>query len=170
MPKRRCCASHHSHILDSHRNHHGESWMDRQHEMGWRSSLCHWWEIGYGFVDDNKGIDKRLDMAKARFVNLPVFVGLLKKAEEEFGFGCSGGLVLPCEVGFFKEILRFLERDESKFGRLGMEEFLKMVSEVGFDSYKELASNAAANSSCHAFTPCRKQGPEVKCSRSSQQC
>ncbi|CAL8126719.1 unnamed protein product [Prunus armeniaca] len=94
-----------------------------------------------------------LVVIQARFVNLPVFVGLLKKAEEEFGFGCSGGLVLPCEVGFFKEILRFLERDESKFGRLGMEEFLKMVSEVGFDSCKELASNAAANSSCHAFTP-----------------
>ncbi|VVA26144.1 Hypothetical predicted protein [Prunus dulcis] len=94
-----------------------------------------------------------LVVIQAWFVNLPVFVGLLKKAEEEFGFWCSGGLVLPCEVGFFKEILRFIERDESKFGRLGLEEFLKMVSEVGFDSCKELASNAGANSSCHAFTP-----------------
>ncbi|PQP96798.1 auxin-responsive protein SAUR50 [Prunus yedoensis var. nudiflora] len=81
---------------------------------------------------------------------LAVYVG----AERiRFVIQARGGLVLPCEVGFFKEILRFLERDESKFGRLGLEEFLKMVSEVGFDSCKELVSNAAANSSCHAFTP-----------------
>ncbi|XP_050117651.1 protein SMALL AUXIN UP-REGULATED RNA 51-like [Malus sylvestris] len=33
----------------------------------------------------------------ARFVNLPVFVGLLKKVEEEFGFQSNEGLVLPCE-------------------------------------------------------------------------
>ncbi|BBG92714.1 SAUR-like auxin-responsive protein family [Prunus dulcis] len=109
--------------------------------------------IPAGFLAVYVGAERIRFVIQARFVNLPVFVGLLKKAEEEFGFGCSGGLVLPCEVGFFKEILRFLERDESKFGRLGLEEFLKMVSEVGFDSCKELASNAAANSSCHAFTP-----------------
>ncbi|KAM1087447.1 hypothetical protein EV1_012997 [Malus domestica] len=36
----------------------------------------------------------------ARFVNLPVFVGLLKKVEEEFGFQSNEGLVLPCEVVF----------------------------------------------------------------------
>ncbi|KAM1543408.1 hypothetical protein ACFX1Z_013062 [Malus domestica] len=35
----------------------------------------------------------------ARFVNLPVFVGLLKKVEE-FGFQSNEGLVLPCEVVF----------------------------------------------------------------------
>lgn len=94
-------------------------------------------------------------MIPARFVNLPVFVGLLKKAEEEFGFQSNGGLVLPCEVVLFKEILRFLEKDESRFGRLGLDELLKMVSEVGFvDSCKDSAKNAGSNNSgCHAFTP-----------------
>ncbi|TQE02126.1 hypothetical protein C1H46_012254 [Malus baccata] len=63
------------------------------------------------------------------------------------------GLALPGCV--FKEILQFLEKDKSRFGRLGLDELLKMVSEVGFvDSCKDSATNAGAkNSGCHAFTP-----------------
>ncbi|KAK6139716.1 hypothetical protein DH2020_026547 [Rehmannia glutinosa] len=89
-----------------------------------------------------------------RFLNLPVFVALLQQAEEEFGFQTTGGLVLPCEPDFFREILRFLEEDEEKFRGVGLDEFLDMVSEVGFESFdlsscKESSSSAAS----HAFTP-----------------
>ena len=69
-----------------------------------------------------------------RYVNLPVFVTLLKRAEEEYGFKFSGGIVVPCEIGFFRKVLEILEKDERKFGRLELDEFLKMFSEVGFDS------------------------------------
>ncbi|KAM1721025.1 hypothetical protein ACFX12_022611 [Malus domestica] len=111
--------------------------------------------IPSGFLAVYVGSERIRFVIPARFVNLPVFVGLLNKAEEEFGFQCNGGLVLPCEVVFFKEILMLLERDESRFGRLGLEEFWKVVSEVGLvDSCKNSATNAAAkNSGCHAFTP-----------------
>lgn len=95
--------------------------------------------------------ERRRFLIPARFLNLPVFVALLKKAEEEFGFECSGGLVLPCEVGFFEEILRFLQKSETRFGKLGLEDFLRMTSEVGFDSCKEISSSASTMS--HAFTP-----------------
>lgn len=93
--------------------------------------------------------ERRRFLIPARFLNLPVFVALLKMTEEEFGFECSGGLVLPCEVEFFEEILRFLGKDESRFGRLGLEEFLNMTSEVDFDSScKEISTSMSL-----AFTP-----------------
>ncbi|XP_015889244.3 protein SMALL AUXIN UP-REGULATED RNA 51 [Ziziphus jujuba] len=93
--------------------------------------------------------ERRRFLIPARFLNLPVFVALLKKAEEEFGFECSGGLVLPCEVGFFEEILRFLQKSETKFGKFGLDDFLKMTSDVGFDSCREISTNNMS----HAFTP-----------------
>ncbi|KAL3644245.1 hypothetical protein CASFOL_012177 [Castilleja foliolosa] len=80
-----------------------------------------------------------------RFLNLPVFVALLQQAEEEFGFQTAGGLALPCEPGFFSEILRFLQTDEQRFSWMGMDEFSNVISEVGLESCKESCS--------HAFTP-----------------
>ena len=43
-------------------------------------------------------------------------MALLNKVGEKFGLRSSGGLVFPCEVGFFKEVLRFLKKDEVKYG------------------------------------------------------
>ncbi|KAA8535720.1 hypothetical protein F0562_030774 [Nyssa sinensis] len=79
------------------------------------------------------GAERRRFVIPTRFLNLPVFVALLNKAEEEFGFQRSGGLVLPCEVGFFRELLKLLKRDEQRFGGLGLDELLKFFSEVGSD-------------------------------------
>ncbi|KAL2481870.1 SAUR-like auxin-responsive protein family [Abeliophyllum distichum] len=100
------------------------------------------------------GPELRRFVIPTRFLNLPVFVGLLDKAEEEFGFQTPGGLVLPCDDGFFREILNFLQKDEEKFGGLGLDEFLKMISEVGFEPFdqsycKESSSSA---SSRHRFS------------------
>ncbi|KAI3443449.1 hypothetical protein Pfo_000114 [Paulownia fortunei] len=89
-----------------------------------------------------------------RFLNLPVFVALLHQAEEEFGFPTTGGLVLPCEPGFFREVLRFLEEDEEKFRGLGLDEYLNMVSKVGLESFDQSSCKESSSSaSCHAFTP-----------------
>lgn len=73
-------------------------------------------------------------------------------AAEEFGFKFRGGLTLPCEVEFFREILRFLERDENKFGKFELDEFFKMISEaeVSFESCKDFSNNGG---SCHSRTP-----------------
>ncbi|XP_062029712.1 protein SMALL AUXIN UP-REGULATED RNA 51-like [Rosa rugosa] len=102
-----------------------------------------------GFLAVYVGPERRRFVIPARFVNLPVFVGLLEKAAEEFGFETTGGLVLPCEVAFFKDILKFLEKDERKFGKLALDEFLKMVTDaVGFDSCKAAASGPGSS-----FTP-----------------
>lgn len=96
------------------------------------------------------GPERRRFVIPTRFLNLPVFVDLLNQAEEEFGFKSSGGLTLPCETNFFTEILRFLEEDEEKFHGLGMDEFVKMVSEMGQENYDP---PSCKESSSHAFTP-----------------
>lgn len=91
------------------------------------------------------GHERRRFVIPTRFLNLPVFISLLDKAEEEFGFQPTGGLVLPCEVEFFTEILRLLEMDEQRFGVLGLDEIVMLISEVGFDqSCKEAASHGFA--------------------------
>ncbi|KAH8506318.1 hypothetical protein H0E87_013225 [Populus deltoides] len=91
-----------------------------------------------GYLAVYVGMQEKRFWIPTRFLNMPVFVGLLKKTEEEFGFKCNGGLVLLCEVEFFEEVLRLLDKDETRFGRFGLEDYFKIVScEVGFDSCKE---------------------------------
>ncbi|XP_055808155.1 auxin-responsive protein SAUR28-like [Solanum dulcamara] len=90
--------------------------------------------------------ERRRFVIPTRFLNLPVFISLLDKAEEEFGYQPTGGLVLPCEVEFFSDILKLLEIDEHRFGVFGLDEILMVISESGLDqSCKEAAS--------HGFTP-----------------
>ncbi|KAJ4957463.1 hypothetical protein NE237_024574 [Protea cynaroides] len=103
--------------------------------------------ISSGFLAVYVGPERKRFVIPIRFLNLPIFVSLLKKSAEEFGYQSYGGLVLPCEVGFFKGLLKVLGKDEQRFRRLGLDDFLMMSSEVGFDSCKE------ANNSCSGFTP-----------------
>ncbi|KAH6807049.1 hypothetical protein C2S53_006288 [Perilla frutescens var. hirtella] len=91
------------------------------------------------------GAERRRFVIPTRFLNLPVFVALLNQAEEEFGYPATGALTLPCEAGFFSDILRLLDEDEGRFRGLGLDEFLQMASE-SYDrsSCKESSSPAAA--------------------------
>lgn len=94
--------------------------------------------------------ERRRFVIPTRFLNLPVFIALLDKAEEEFGFQPSGGLVLPCEVELFSEILRLLEIDEQRFGALGLDEILMVISDVGFESALDQSCKEATS---HGFAP-----------------
>lgn len=101
------------------------------------------------------GTERRRFVIPTRFLNLPVFVDLLDKAEEEFGFQSNGGLVLPCEVAFFKNLLKSLERDEHRYGGLSLNEFIKLIG--GIDGG---AGGAGSDYSCKdsinpllSFTP-----------------
>lgn len=98
-----------------------------------------------GFVFVYVGPERKRFVIPARFLNLPVFAGLLKETEEVFGLRCTGGLVLPCEVPFFGNMVKHLEKDEHKYGKLSLEEYVNMVSEVGTDS--------CCKESIVAFTP-----------------
>ncbi|KAI3875721.1 hypothetical protein MKW92_030943 [Papaver armeniacum] len=67
---------------------------------------------------------------------LPIFVSLLKQSEEEYGFQSNGGLVLPCEVVFFKRVLKLLDKDENRFRRLELDEFLNLFSDTVDPNYR----------------------------------
>ncbi|KAK4839537.1 hypothetical protein QYF36_022646 [Acer negundo] len=56
-------------------------------------------------------------------------------AEKEYGFKCNGGIALPCEVDLFEEVLKFLVKDEKKYGSLEVSEFLKLIREMEFDLF-----------------------------------
>ncbi|KVI11873.1 auxin-responsive protein SAUR50-like [Cynara cardunculus var. scolymus] len=97
------------------------------------------------------GIERRRFVIPTKFLNLPVFRSLLNKAEEEFGFQKTGGLVLPCDVIFFKRLLKALERNEGGFGSLDLDDFTAMFADLTVDSVSYCKD--ANNSNCHSFSP-----------------
>ncbi|KAI3711832.1 hypothetical protein L1987_70380 [Smallanthus sonchifolius] len=104
-----------------------------------------------GYLAVYVGAERRRFVIPTRFLNLPVFVSLLNKAEEEFGFQTSGGLVLPCDVVFFKKLLNVLERDERGFGALDLDVFTARFSDLAVDSSSSCKN--ARVSDGHSFTP-----------------
>ncbi|XP_010263292.1 PREDICTED: auxin-responsive protein SAUR71-like [Nelumbo nucifera] len=103
--------------------------------------------IPSGFLAVYVGPERRRFLIPTRFLNLPIFISLLKKSEEEFGYQPHGGLVLPCEVGFFKRLLKVLEKDEQRFRQMELDDFLNMFPDVGFETCKE------GTDTCLVFTP-----------------
>ncbi|KAK9048788.1 hypothetical protein SSX86_032245 [Deinandra increscens subsp. villosa] len=99
------------------------------------------------------GAERRRFVIPTRFLNLPVFISLLNKAEEEFGFQISGGLVIPCDVVFFKKLLSVLERDERGFGALDLDDFAERFSDLAVDEYSSSSCKNATISDGHGFTP-----------------
>lgn len=83
-----------------------------------------------GFLPVYVGWDRTRFLIPTRFLKYPIFVALLEKSGEEFGFKISGGIVLPCDVEFFKEVLHLLQKDEKRYGGLELDQFLKTISEV----------------------------------------
>ncbi|KAI3868385.1 hypothetical protein MKW92_027146 [Papaver armeniacum] len=81
------------------------------------------------------GPERRRFVIPTRYLNLPIFVSLLKQSEEEYGFQSNGGLVLPCEVVFFKRVLKLLDKDENRFRRLELDEFLNLFSDTVDPNY-----------------------------------
>ncbi|XP_050222874.1 protein SMALL AUXIN UP-REGULATED RNA 51-like [Mercurialis annua] len=87
-----------------------------------------------GFLAIYAGENRVRFLVPVRFLHFPIFIALLNKAEEEYGFKFNGGIVLPCEVEFFEQVLSFLRKDEKKYGGLEVGEFLKVISELDFGS------------------------------------
>ncbi|KAG4999118.1 hypothetical protein AAZX31_08G028400 [Glycine max] len=94
-----------------------------------------------GFIFVYVGTERTRFAIPARFLNLALFDGLLKQTEEEFGLRGNGGLVLPCQVALFTNVVKYLHKDEHKYGKLSLEDFVSMVSDdtdvAASDSCKE---------------------------------
>ncbi|KAH7848729.1 hypothetical protein Vadar_006910 [Vaccinium darrowii] len=104
------------------------------------------------------GAELRRFVVPTRYLKLPVFLSLLNLTEEEFGFRIDGGLVLPCDAEFLEGVLEFLERDEHRYGGLGLDGFINMFSDVGFGSCKERESGCGHG----GFTPLLEKNSGLK--------
>ncbi|RWR85932.1 Auxin-induced protein [Cinnamomum micranthum f. kanehirae] len=70
-------------------------------------------DVPAGHVAVSVGTNSRRFVVRATYLNHPLFKKLLVQAEEEFGFGNSGPLAIPCDESVFEEILRFVSRKDS---------------------------------------------------------
>ncbi|KAH7687988.1 Small auxin-up RNA protein [Dioscorea alata] len=100
-----------------------------------------------GFVAVYVGADRLRFEIPTRFLNLPVFASLLERAEEEYGFQPAGGLALPCDPGFFGWLVEALDRDETRFARLGLDAFSELFAAVAMESSCRDEAACAAGSS-----------------------
>ena len=78
-----------------------------------------------GFFAVYVGEERQRFVVQTSFLNHPLFKMLLEKSCNEFGFEQSTGLVVPCTVSTFQEVLNAVECSNGKFdfGKL-VEEFV----------------------------------------------
>ncbi|KAJ6851249.1 uncharacterized protein M6B38_261260 [Iris pallida] len=49
------------------------------------------------------------------YLNHPLFLGLLKEAEEEYGFEHAGAITIPCHVEHFRHVRGIIDRDSRAY-------------------------------------------------------
>ncbi|XP_052172790.1 auxin-induced protein X15-like [Diospyros lotus] len=78
-----------------------------------------------GFLAIYVGEERRRFVVPTGYLSHPLFKMLLEKAYDEFGFDQRNGLVVPCSVEAFQEVVAAVESCHGRFdlGKL-MEEFL----------------------------------------------
>ncbi|PNX65911.1 hypothetical protein L195_g054782 [Trifolium pratense] len=54
------------------------------------------------------GEDQQRFIVPLNYLNHPLFVGLLKEAEEEYGFSQQGTIIIPCQLEQFKDTLQHM--------------------------------------------------------------
>jgi SAUR family protein len=53
------------------------------------------------------------------YLNHPIFLSLLKEAEEEYGFEQKGAITIPCHVEHFRQVQGIIDRDTGIHGLHG---------------------------------------------------
>ncbi|KAJ0973400.1 hypothetical protein J5N97_021359 [Dioscorea zingiberensis] len=61
------------------------------------------------------GDDHRRYFVPPEFLSHPLFKMLLEKAYEEYGFEQRGGLLIPCRVSVFQEVMNVVECSHGQF-------------------------------------------------------
>ncbi|KAJ8480599.1 hypothetical protein OPV22_024326 [Ensete ventricosum] len=92
----------------------------------WREQLsCKGLEVATapaGYVPLCIGPERERFDVPVRFLKLPVFLELMKRAEEEYGFEQPGVLAIPCDPDFFRWVVDALRRNQASFGKLSFDE------------------------------------------------
>ncbi|KAL5805238.1 hypothetical protein ACOSQ3_032038 [Xanthoceras sorbifolium] len=61
----------------------------------------------------HEGEEQKKFVIPVIYINHPLFMQLLKKAEEEYGFDQQGPITLPCHVEDFRTVQDIIDRDKS---------------------------------------------------------
>ncbi|XP_062112739.1 protein SMALL AUXIN UP-REGULATED RNA 12 [Humulus lupulus] len=81
-------------------------------------------QIPTGFLAVYVGEERQRFVVPTTFLSHPLFKMLLEKAYDEFGFQQRNGLVVPCSVSAFREVVSAVECSNGKF------DFGKLVEEL----------------------------------------
>ncbi|KAM6571280.1 hypothetical protein CsatA_015360 [Cannabis sativa] len=81
-------------------------------------------EIPTGFLAVYVGEERQRFVVPTTFLSHPLFKMLLEKAYEEFGFQQRNGLVVPCSVSSFRDVVNAVQCSN------GMFNFGKLVEEL----------------------------------------
>ncbi|PKA66325.1 Auxin-induced protein X15 [Apostasia shenzhenica] len=63
-----------------------------------------------------EGAEQQRFIVPVGYLNHPLFVGLLKAAEEEYGFAQKGAITIPCQVEYFHRVQSIIDRDNNTGG------------------------------------------------------
>ncbi|THU58217.1 hypothetical protein C4D60_Mb03t11840 [Musa balbisiana] len=58
-----------------------------------------------------EGEERQRFVVPVDYLSHPLFVGLLKEAEEEYGFDHQGAITIPCHVEHFRRVQDIIDRD-----------------------------------------------------------
>ncbi|XP_042438683.1 auxin-responsive protein SAUR32-like [Zingiber officinale] len=61
----------------------------------------------------SQGEEQQRFVVPVGYLNHPLFLALLRAAEEEYGFHHSGAITLPCHVEHFRQVQGIIDRDTS---------------------------------------------------------
>ncbi|XP_073011539.1 auxin-responsive protein SAUR32-like [Typha latifolia] len=59
----------------------------------------------------SEGEEQRRFVVPVMYLNHPLFVDLLKEAEEEYGFYHQGAITIPCHVDHFRHVQATIDRE-----------------------------------------------------------
>ena len=85
------------------------------------------------------GPEKQRFVIKTKYVNHPLFKGLLEDAENEYGFISDGPILLPCDLNLFYKVLAEMDGSTSED-----------------EDYMRSKSCGLAYGSCSPFSPTRR--------------
>ncbi|RWW83396.1 hypothetical protein BHE74_00008098 [Ensete ventricosum] len=83
---------------------HGRRRGGEEEEEGIRKG---WMGIRVG----GEGEERQRFVVPVDYLSHPLFVGLLKEAEEEYGFNHQGAITIPCHVEHFRRVQDIIDRD-----------------------------------------------------------
>ncbi|GLJ10566.1 hypothetical protein SUGI_0130820 [Cryptomeria japonica] len=84
-------------------------------------------DVKEGYLAVYVGAERKRFVIPTAYLSLPVFRTLLEMAAEEFGFVQKGGLTLPCDVTFFKQILKLLKRNDPAYMQMGLNDIVNCI-------------------------------------------